>query len=317
MKKILLLVAIIFVCVSYSQTGSERTDTNFDQIQGDKEVQMQADSSPGVNYAFSKVDLPQAYDHLKQKLKNNGGIGIIAEIDHAENAKSIGEKLDYSKIIFFGNPKLGTPLMQKNQLAGLDLPQKILFFQNSKKQNMLLFNNIDYLRSRYSLEGVPTLDKISNALESLVSEAAQNVVQQPEKMKVNYKEGVVTLESTRSFEETYANLKNAIMVNPGIHIMAELDHQQNANRVGMELHPTRIIIFGNPELGTPLMQEQPGIALDLPQKILVWENSEGKVFVSYNDPFYIAKRHSLENKEEILEKIAGALSKLANAATGN
>lgn len=129
--------------------------------------------------------------------------------------------------------------------------------------------------------------------------------------------GIITKKSDMTFEETYKTLKNSLDEKSAISIMAEVDHQKNAENSGLELLPTKIIIFGNPKLGTPLMQEKQSIAIDLPQKILVWENSVGDVFVSYNDPYFIAERHSIENNDEVLDKIAEALDKLTNIATGN
>ena len=129
--------------------------------------------------------------------------------------------------------------------------------------------------------------------------------------------GIITKSSLKSFEETYSSLKNALNSNENITIIAELDHQKNAESVGLELPPTKIIFFGNPKLGTPLMNQDQSIGLDLPQKMLVWENAEGEVYVSYNDPYFIAERHSVNNTDEILNKISTALDNLSNVATGN
>ncbi len=315
MKKIILLTVLLIASVSYSQNRSDREMVNIEKKQIEKAVEIQSGFPFGVNYSITEVE--GAYDHLKQILRKNKAISIVAEVDHAENAGSVGEELNYSRIIFFGNPKLGTPLMQKNQLAGMDLPQKVLFYQDAEKKNILLYNNVNYLRSRHGLDGVEALDKISGALEKLVQGVTKNSILKGEKNIIGFKEGIVTKESKLNFKDTYTKLKNALEANPGIRIMADLDHQKNAAGVDMELGPTRIIIFGNPNLGTPLMQEVQSIGLDLPQKMLVWENSAGEVFVSYNDPYFIAKRHSVENKKEVLDKISGALSKLAKNATGN
>jgi uncharacterized protein (DUF302 family) len=101
---------------------------------------------------------------------------------------------------------------------------------------------------------------------------------------VNENEGVVTVTSSQDFEATYQSLKATISANENLSLLAELDHRENAESRGLELRPTKVLIFGNPNLGTPLMQESQTIGLDLPQKILVWQNAEGAVHLSYNDP---------------------------------
>ncbi|AXT61022.1 DUF302 domain-containing protein [Aquimarina sp. AD10] len=133
------------------------------------------------------------------------------------------------------------------------------------------------------------------------------------KMEVTKGQGIVTKTSSKSFEETYNTLVEVITNNPNLKIIAELNHQANAASVGLELNPTRIIMFGNPKLGTPLMQNAQSIGLDLPQKILVWQDND-VVKVSYNDPTYLQERHGVEGKDEILQKIKGALDGLTNKA---
>ena len=102
--------------------------------------------------------------------------------------------------------------------------------------------------------------------------------------------------------------------NPNLKIIAELNHQANAASVDLNLAPTRIIMFGNPRLGTPLMQNAQTIGLDLPQKILVYQEASGVVKVAYNDPLYLKDRHGVSQNEAILEKISGALNKLTLVA---
>lgn len=127
--------------------------------------------------------------------------------------------------------------------------------------------------------------------------------------------GLISLKSQNNFDETYARLKKAIEGNDALKIVAELDHANNATKVEMKLRPTKLIIFGNPKLGSPLMNENQTIGIDLPQKFLVYENDKSEVFVAYNDPMYLAKRHNLDEKREELSKMSNALKGLAEAAT--
>jgi len=126
------------------------------------------------------------------------------------------------------------------------------------------------------------------------------------------KNGIVTKVSNLDFEVTYAKLKNIIENNPNLKVLMELDHQKNAESVGEELNPTRLILFGNPKLGTPLMKNAHTVSLDLPQKVIVYQDDDGLVKVSYNDPAYLKDRHNVEGSDEVLKKIRGALDKITD-----
>lgn len=128
-------------------------------------------------------------------------------------------------------------------------------------------------------------------------------------------DGLVTVESAASFQETYDRLRTAIEDNGNLRILAEVDHGANAAGVSRDLPPTRLILFGNPALGTPLMQGARTVAIDLPQKLLVWEDGTGRVHVTYNDPAYLERRRGIQGRDDVLETISGALSRLAGRAT--
>ena len=114
--------------------------------------------------------------------------------------------------------------------------------------------------------------------------------------------GMVHRASPYSVEETLERL-GAVLQSLGIPILARIDHSGAATAMGLEMRPTKLVIFGNARAGTPLMVAAPTLALDLPLKSLVWEDAEGKVFVSYNTPQYLRERHGFP--EELLPKIAG------------
>ena len=283
---------------------------------GDVDLSSEEINVTGTKYSESKNNFANTYSVFIDSLNSKEAITIVAEVDHAANARSVGRVLNPTKIVFFGNPTLGTPLMQKIQLAGLDLPQKVLFFQNSANTVYALYNSVPYLESRHGLQGVTTLPQISTALENLTKAATSSEIKRATDLTADFEEGIVTVESTQDFESTYNSLQNAIYSNENLSIVAQLDHQANAASVGLELRPTKIIIFGNPNLGSPLMQSMQTIGLDLPQKMLVWEAEDGAVNISYNDPLYLATRHQIEGNEDVLTQISVALSNLANNAAG-
>ena len=123
--------------------------------------------------------------------------------------------------------------------------------------------------------------------------------------------GLIEKLSNHSVEETVDRIKT-ILQSKGVTLFALVDHSGEAAKVGMKMPPTRLLIFGNPKAGTPLMLAAPTSAIDLPLKILVREDAEGKVWVSYNSPAYLMERHGLP--EDLLQNIA-VVETLASAAT--
>jgi uncharacterized protein (DUF302 family) len=107
--------------------------------------------------------------------------------------------------------------------------------------------------------------------------------------------GMITILSQHSVDETVATVKKA-MEAKGVKLFALVDHSGEAEKAGLEMRPTKLLIFGNPKAGTPLMVAVPSIAIDLPLKLLIAEDAEGKVWISYNAPAYIQARHHLPSE---------------------
>jgi uncharacterized protein (DUF302 family) len=104
--------------------------------------------------------------------------------------------------------------------------------------------------------------------------------------------GIIDKLSHHSVGETVEKLKG-ILQSKEVALFALVDHSGEAEKVGMKMRPTKLLIFGSPKAGTPLMQAAPSVAIDLPLKILVWEDGQGRVWVSYNSPAYLQKRHGI------------------------
>ena len=125
--------------------------------------------------------------------------------------------------------------------------------------------------------------------------------------------GLVTVESNHSVQITLDRLTK-IMTSKGITIFARVDHAAGAKKIGKELAPTQVLIFGNPKLGTPLMVSKRSIGIDLPLKALAWRDDAGKVWVSYNDPSYLKQRHGISDRDPVFKKMTGVLKKLVGKA---
>ena len=113
--------------------------------------------------------------------------------------------------------------------------------------------------------------------------------------------GIFDVPSNHTVEQSVEKLKSILQAK-GVTLFAVVDHSGDAEKVGMKMRPTKLLIFGNPTAGTPLMLAAPSSAIDLPLKILVWEDEQGKVWASYNSPEYLKHRHGLP--PELLQNIA-------------
>ncbi|UAB69180.1 DUF302 domain-containing protein [Vibrio sp. SCSIO 43132] len=126
--------------------------------------------------------------------------------------------------------------------------------------------------------------------------------------------GLITVKSHHSVEQTAEKLIN-VLESKGMTVFTQIKHDEGAKKVGMELRPTRLVIFGNPKVGTPLMKCSQTTAIDLPQKMLIWQDASGENWLSYNNPDYLNERHGLEDCAKVIGKVKQALGNFAKAAT--
>jgi uncharacterized protein (DUF302 family) len=129
---------------------------------------------------------------------------------------------------------------------------------------------------------------------------------------MNSDNGIITVSTHRTVDETVDKIKS-LLVGRGITLFAVIDHSGEAEAIGMKMPPTKLLIFGNPKGGTPLMLASPSVAIDLPLKLLVSEDANGKRWISYNSPQYLKNRHGLS--DELVKNIAIIETLAAEAAT--
>ena len=128
--------------------------------------------------------------------------------------------------------------------------------------------------------------------------------------------GMISKKSHFSVKETLDKLE-AVLKKKGIGVALRWSHDAKAKGVGIPLRPTELLIFGNPKLGSHMFTANQTAGIDLPLKALAWKDDKGQVWLTYNDPAYIVKRHNIKNRSKIKAKMTGALNKLTNVATGN
>jgi len=264
----------------------------------------------------STMSFQDSWDALFTAIDSNPNIGIAAAVDHAANAASVGLDLPPNREIFFGNPSIGTPLMQQTATAGIDLPLKMLVWEESGRV-FVGYNVVDYVAIRHGLDS-PILGGIAAALRGLAGVATGTDVDDTQVhgiKRLDKDPRLITVDSADDFDTTLDRLLSAIDASPAS-VAFSIDHAANGASVGMDLAPNTLVVFGNPNLGTPLMQTAPSSGVDLPLKMLVWNDADGETHITYTDIRHIDQRHGLGDQEALLKIIDGALSNFASAAAG-
>jgi len=128
-------------------------------------------------------------------------------------------------------------------------------------------------------------------------------------------DGLIRLKSAYSVTQTLDRFEQSVK-SKGLTIFARIDHAEGAEAVDKVLRPTVLLIFGNPKVGTLLMQSNQTAGIDLPLKLLAWQDAEGQVWIAYNDPQWIAQRHGIKDRAAVVAKIRKAMAGFAAAATG-
>ena len=128
-------------------------------------------------------------------------------------------------------------------------------------------------------------------------------------------DGLIVKKSNYSVSETINRFENSLK-KKGITVALRWSHDSTAKGVGIDLRPTELLIFGNPKLGSNMFTSKQTAGIDLPMKALAWEDEKGNVWLGYNDPNYIAARHGITDRAEVVKKMSGALNKMSNIAIG-
>ena len=129
-------------------------------------------------------------------------------------------------------------------------------------------------------------------------------------------DGLISIQSAYDVKTTADRLEQNLKTK-GMTVFTRINHAEAAKNIGQTLRPTELVIFGNPKVGNPLMKCSQTMAIDLPQKALIWEDEPGSVWLSYNNPESLAKRHHLKGCDKVIKKIKNALNNFAKGATSD
>ncbi|WP_338790734.1 DUF302 domain-containing protein [Bernardetia sp. MNP-M8] len=288
----------------------ENIDTTSINIEVD-ESETATMQMPFVQKKYSK-SVDEVYNSIKSAIEANENLKIIAEVNHSEAAKGVEMELSENRLIIFGNPKAGTQLMQQSQAVAIDLPMKILVYDD-KGTTKVIYNNASILMNRYEI----TLPKLEEKMNAILDKITISDIEEPQLHKLKLESNLADLqtkESTLSVDKASQKLEK-LLKEKEFKLIAKIEHDKAATNAGLQLRSTRLFIFGKPQVGSQLMALNSTMGLDLPMKILLWEDENGKTQVSYFKGSFLANRHGIDNQEltnkidEVLEMISGEILK--------
>lgn len=269
-------------------------------------------SIPGLVSYDSRFSVDETVRRLSDALSAAGM--VVATVDHAANAASVGQQLRPTVLVIGGNPAAGTPLMADQQEAGIDLPQKFLVWEDDAGTVRLAYNDATYLAELADVDPA-VAQGLAGASARLAAQATGS------KRPVGTGQAAAGADdylrerdSVSDVPSTLQRLKDSLGAQ-GLRPVAVVDHAQGAETVGATLRPTTVLLVGNPQVGTPLIQAAQTVGIDLPVRFLVWQE-EGATHVAHPDIARLAKRHGIPGDDPAVQRITRAASMFAAAAAG-
>jgi uncharacterized protein (DUF302 family) len=263
-----------------------------------------AESKSGLSIEDAE-SVEDAVERISAILEKQG-FDIVLVVNHAAAAAAIVPlplELRPTQVIYARQPRFIERLtLKRSHTIGIDLPVKFLVYEEENGETQVTSNPIGYLVDRHDIK---PKDFILWWLQYRVNQFGKPA------------SGLVTIPSNQTLDETVESLKTAIPSPPfGFPLEVDFNDGPGSYRKHRGSRLPFLLVFGNPVVGTPLMQEDQRIGLDLPQEYLVWEDRDGGVYITWNDPFFIAARYDIQDPDNLLTVISGALNKFAQIGAG-
>ncbi len=251
------------------------------------------DAKPVDDSRFIEPD--KLYRTLEANILKQEGYEVIVDIDHARLAKKVGSPMPPSHLLIWSDPKLETEILKINPVAAIDLPLRILAFEDPDSgKAAVIANRFDFLMNRH---GLPDDVAIRERYETAILKAIQGIP--PESIRSFSSDkmpdtGLVTLDSQHDFNTTETLIIDAINAQGDTVSFATVDFTERAKKFGVSLAPIRLILFGAPGPGGKAMSAAPTLGLDaFCQKMLIWQDTEGATHVTFNDLLILAEHQQV------------------------
>jgi len=245
------------------------------------------------------VDRYQSSDQLFKTIDDNvaqeQSLDKLLDIDHSRLAAEVESHMPPAKVLIFSNIELESELLQRNQLVGIDLPLRLLAYESTPNgQSKLIYNSYDYLASRYGMDSSGATRILFEKSMSLALNGVDPADIASFDQDQMQPDGIVTLDSPFNFEETNRRVLEAINAAGDTVVFGEIDFQNRLRDIGVDIRPTRLILFGAPGPGGKAMRNAPTLGLDaFCQKFLIWEDDQRVVHLSFNDLLSVAERQQV------------------------
>lgn len=220
-------------------------------------------------------------NQVNQLLKNNQ---LVANLDHHTMAKEEGVYTPSSIATIYSNPEMNTLLVKSNPLVGLDLPLKFLSYTEPDTTSVsLAYTSANFIAKRHGID-VAFLNDYNQEVQLVLNAMSSVQVSKTNVDSVSVGYGIIQLQSDFNFDQTVENLKNIVNAQSDTRWFGEVNYSQDAANLGEEINPTILLLFGGPAPGGKAMMTTPKIGLDaFCQKLLVYQNDNGEIWVAFND----------------------------------
>ena len=234
---------------------------------------------------------------MNANLSRSARLKKIAEIDHSRLGQDASSPMPPSTVLIFSDPALEARLIQFNPLAALEMPLRVLVFeQEVGGPARVIWNSFDYLVSRYEIDS-DAAHALRSAYESGIAEVTRGV---PDSAITSFPndvmqpDGIITIPSPYGFDETLRRVNATIDAQDDTMHFGKMDFQASAGKQGIDIAPSRLILFGAPGPGGRIMAGAITLGLDgFCQKFLVWQDAQGRTYLSFNDLVALADRQAL------------------------
>ena len=253
-------------------------------------------SEPIADERYTETD--RMVSLMEKNVLASPALSKIVDIDHSRLGQQAGSPMPPARVLIFSDSQLESELIKQNPLVALDLPLRVLAFEDGRdSSSKIIYNTFDYLVSRYQLDPA-SADKLRDRYTANLRVATNGIATTAVSTfpgDTMSPDGIITISSPYGFEETVERVNAAIDSQDDTIHFGTVDFQANAREQGVDVAPSYLILFGGPGPGGKAMAEAPTLGLDgFCQKFLIWEDESGQIKLSFNDLLALAERQGVK-----------------------